>query len=169
MKYKCVFIIGPESSGSMLIARMLAEVLGIERYGKWNGVGWVDKGKHKVCHRSLPFNIPPQYPDITKWISNNEQDYEIYFVITTRDITISEVSRIKRFPKTMEQVQKESKKAKDSITELLSSDEKCFVFSYEAFMFLKLAYLRRLYKFLGIDSEFIPDIVDGNKRRLTGR
>jgi hypothetical protein len=169
MKNKCVFTVGPESSGSMLIARIIANVLNVEKYGKWDGVGWIDKGKHKVCHRSLPFNIPPQYPNIAKWISDNKRNYDIYFVITTRDLTISEVSRINRFPKTMEQVQKESKNARAVISALLNSDQKCFVFSYETFMFLELAYLKRLYKFLGIDSNFIPDIIDGNKRRLVKR
>ena len=73
MKNKCVFTIGPESSGSMLIAKIVTEVLGIESYGNWNAVGWIDKGNHKVCHRSLPFGIPQKYPDIEKWIIDNEK------------------------------------------------------------------------------------------------
>lgn len=153
----------------MLVARILAGVLGIEKYGEWNGVGWVDNGRHKVCHRSLPFNIPPQYPDIARWISENELNYEIYFVITTRDITISEVSRVNRFSKSREQVKKESIKAKGIIADLLNSEQKCFVFSYETFMFLELEYLQQLYRFIGIESDFMPEISDGNRRRLTGR
>ncbi len=51
MKNKCVFTIGPESSGSKLVARLIAEVLDIESYDEWNGVGWADKDKHKICHR----------------------------------------------------------------------------------------------------------------------
>lgn len=69
----------------------------------------------------------------------------------------------------MEQVKGESLNAKVIISELLGSEQKCFIFSYESFMFLELEYLRRLYKFLGIESDFIPEIADGNKRRLTGQ
>lgn len=137
MKYKCVFVVGPESSGSMLIAKIISHALNIDQYGEWNGAGWSDKGMHKVCHRSLPYLIPPQYPDIDKWIHKNQHDYDIFFVITTRDITISEVSRIKRFSKTLEQVQKESKRASEIICELINSGQKYYIWSYETFMFLK--------------------------------
>ena len=108
MKKKCIFVVGPESSGSMLITRVIAHVLGIENYGDWGGGGWRDKGNHKICHRSLPFGKPPKYPDIEEWIAETERDYQLYFVLTTRDITLSETSKRERFSKSSEQVQKES-------------------------------------------------------------
>jgi len=39
MKNKCVFIICPESTGSMLVAKICSHVFGIHSYGQWNGVG----------------------------------------------------------------------------------------------------------------------------------
>ncbi len=53
----------------MLIAKVIAHVLEVRRFGEWNGVGWCDEGKHKVCHRSLPFNILPVFPDVDRWIA----------------------------------------------------------------------------------------------------
>ena len=165
-KNKCVFTIGPESTGSMLVAKIIADVLGVERYGQWNGVGWIDKGTNKVCHRSLPFNIPPQYPNIEQWISSNQESYDIFFVLTTRDITLSEKSRINRFGKNLHQVGLESIQAKNRILDLLNSEQKCFIFSYETFMYLELGYLKELYRFLDVESEFIPTLIDGNRKKL---
>jgi len=73
-------------NGTKLIAKIISHALNIDQYGEWNGMGWSDKGMHKVCHRSLPFLIPPQYPDIEKWIHENRHVYDVFFVITTRDI-----------------------------------------------------------------------------------
>ena len=68
---KCIFVIGPESSGSMLIARILAHTLGIIKFGKWSGYGKVEDNTHKIIHRSLPYHLnPPEYPDIEKWIKS---------------------------------------------------------------------------------------------------
>jgi len=167
IKNKCVFTIGPESTGSMLVAKIIADVLGVETYGQWNGVGWIDKGANKVCHRSLPFNIPPQYPDIEQWISSNQESHDIFFVLTTRDITLSEKSRINRFGKNLHQVGLESIQAKNRILNLLNSEQKCFIFSYETFMYLELGYLKELYRFLGVESDFIPKLIDGNKKSLS--
>jgi len=163
---KCVFVVGPESTGSKLISRILADALGVVQYSQWDGTGCVDNGKDKLCHRSLPYGIPPRYPDIADWINKHRDDYELFFVITTRDITLSETSRIKRFPKNLGQVRRETKHAKMIISELLKSNNKCYIFSYETFMFLQIDYLRKLYEFLGIDSTFIPELIDGNVRRI---
>jgi len=167
MKHKCVFVIGPESSGSKLIAKIISHALNIDQYGEWNGMGWTEKGMHKVCHRSLPFLIPPQYPDIEKWIHDNQGGYDIFFVITTRDITLSEISRIKRFKKTSTQVQEESKRANEIICDVINSGKNYYIWSYETFMFLKKDYLILLYNFLGIDSDYMPALIDGNSKAIT--
>lgn len=169
MRYKCVFVIGPESSGSKLIAKIISHALNIDQYGEWNGMGWTENGMHKVCHRSLPFLIPPQYPDIEKWIHDNQRDYDIFFVITTRDITLSEISRIKRFKKTSTQVQEESKRANEIIRDLIKSRQKYYIWSYETFMFLEMDYLKLLYNFLGINSDYMPALIDGNRKSLPSR
>ncbi len=163
---KCVFVIGPESSGSMLVAKICSHVLGIHKYGDWSGVAWSDKGHHKVCHRSLPYGNPPKYPDVEQWISDNEKNYAIYFILTTRDITISELSRFYRWAKPFKQSQKESAKAMNIMCMIINSKYKYFVWSYEAFMFLKKEYLNSLYQFLGVESEFIPNLIDANRGKV---
>ena len=167
MKNKCVFTIGPESSGSKLIAKIISHALNIHEYGEWDGFNWSDKGKHKVLHRSLPSGSPPKFPNIEQCISDNIRDYDIYFVLTTRDITISENSRMDRYSKSLEQVQIESEKAKEMMAHVLHSGHKCFIWSYETFMFLRKEYLRLLYDFLDLDSDFTPPVADGNKNRIT--
>jgi len=166
MKNKCVFVIGPESSGSMLIARICSHVLNIQRYGEWNGVAWSDKGSHKVCHRSLPYGNPPQYPDIKRWVSENEKDYDLYFILTTRDITISEISRFNRWSKPIEQSQLESAKAKEIIATVINAGHSFFIWSYETFMYLEGSYLDILYQFLGVKSDFIPELIDANPGKI---
>ena len=163
---KCVFVIGPESSGSMLIARVCSHVLDIHFFGTWNGAAWSDKGNHKVCHRSLPYGYPPQYPNISEWVAENENDYEISFVLTTRDITISEVSRFERWSKPLELSMKESEHAKGMMNEVLAGPHPCFVWSYETFMYLQAPYLQRLYQFLGVESDFMPVVKDANKNKI---
>ena len=166
MRNKCVFTVGPESTGSMLVARILAHVLEIEPYGQWNGVGWNDRGKHRICHRSLPFDIPPRYPNIDQWISSNEGDYDLYFVLTTREIALSESSRMSRFKKPNDQVECESIRAREIMADIMQRDVNLFIWSYETFMFLGIDYLRMLYRFIGVESDFIPALVDGNKKKI---
>lgn len=166
MKSKCVFATGPESSGSRLVAKICSHVLNIQKYGDWNGVGWSNSDHHKVCHRSIPFGIPPRFPNLEKWISENEKDYEIYFILTTRDTTISEFSRIERFPKTLAEVRKDSKIAKELMKQAINSGHKYFIWSYETFMFLREEYLKSLYSFLEVESDFIPLLRDGNEKRI---
>ncbi len=163
---KCVFVFGPESSGSMLIAKICSHVLGVEEYGEWRGVGWSDKGSHKVYHRSQPYHAPPRYTDIDEWIVDNKKGYDLFFVLTTRDRTISELSRIERFAKSLKQVEMESEEAKKKMTQVIHSDQPLFIWSYETFMFLGKDYLKLLYEFLGLQSDFIPPIKDANKKRI---
>lgn len=164
--YKCVFVIGPESSGSKLVAKICSHVLGVEEYGAWDGSAWSDRGEHKVCHRSLPYSDPPQYPDILKWIKENGEKYQLFFVITTRDITISEISRSQRWSKPFAQSDKESQQARQIIASVLDQPLPSFIWSYETFMYLQEIYLKSLYKFLGVDSEFVPTLIDGNINKI---
>lgn len=166
MAKKCIFIIGPESSGSKLVARICAHVLNIVDFNEWDGSAWCDMGNHKICHRSLPYNIPPQFPDITKWIRDNENDFKIHFVLTTRDITISQLSRSERWSKHQEQTVRESTIAKKIMSQVMQSSFPHIIWSYETFMFLGTAYLQHLYKFLEVKSDFTPELLDGNLKRI---
>ena len=91
---KCVFVIGPEGTGSKLVARVCADALNIQPFAAWDGGGWCDHGYHKVCHRSLPYGDPPRFPDLSSWISTHEGKYDLFFILTTRDVTISHYSRL---------------------------------------------------------------------------
>jgi hypothetical protein len=166
MKGKCVFAIGPESTGSMLVAKVCAHVLDVAPFGEWNGVAWVEGDSHKVCHRSLPYAQPPQFPDINQWIQENRDEFDILFVLTTRDISMSEYSRIERFGKSMQQVQKESERAKSIMIDVMQSGFPFFIWSYETYMYLGLHYAKGLYDFLEVQSDFVPAIKDGNKARI---
>lgn len=166
MKNKCIYVIGPESSGSILIAKIIAHFLNIAPFSKWNGHG-LKQNKHKIYHRSLPYSKPPEYPNIEKWVKENK-NYEQYFVLTTRDITLSEISKIDRFNKDIEQVKKESLKASNIIKDVLKK-HKSFIWSYETFMFLQEDYLKLLLNFLNveIDNIILPiELKDGNKKRI---
>ena len=165
---KCVFILGPESSGSKLIARICSHVLTIQKYGDWKGNKCSDNGNCKVCHYSLPNGLnPPVFPDVSGLIASNTERFDIYFVLTTRDMTISELSRQRRFGKLPEQVAAESAAAREILANLLNSGQKCFIWSYETFVFLGDVYLQQLYAFLGVDSDFAPLITDGNQKYIT--
>ncbi len=168
LKKKCIFILGPESSGSRLISKIIAHALEIQNFDSWNGSGWMYSKTHKICHESLPAGDESKFPDIDGWISENRENYELNFVLTTRDITISECSRIDRFAKPLHQVQKESAIARKIIRDILHNEFKTMFWSYETFMYMGNTYLELLYNFLEIDSDFFPVLVDGNKARLMG-
>ncbi len=168
MPDKCVFVLGPESTGSMLAARVCAHVLKIRDFDDWDGVGWCESEivGHKVLHRSLPYGLnPPEYPDIDL-LKKENQHYHQYFVITTRDISLASISKRHRFGKSKQMVAAEMEKAKSIITTVMNSKTNNIIWSYESFMYLELAYLKKLYHFLGVESDFVPLLKDGNKKRL---
>ena len=166
MKNKCVFVIGPESSGSMLIAKIISHVLDSHKYGEWNGIGWSDKGVHKVYHRSLPYGYPSKFPNLKDLILENEKDYDIYFILTTRDISISEVSRFNRWAKPFGRAKQESEQAREIMITVMNGVQPYFIWSYETFMFLKKEYLKSLYQFLGVESDSIPNLIDANQSKV---
>ena len=114
----CVFVVGTESSGSKLIARILAHALGIRPYGTWNASGWATspESPHRICHRSRRQRWPERPRNIMRE------------VMRTCSYTI---------------------------------------WSYETFMLLRDEYLQGLYRFLGIESTFMPaDVTDGNAKHV---
>lgn len=169
---RALFVIGPESSGSMLAAKICAHVLGVASYGKWTGARFVEKRNVRVFHRSIPYETKIIFPNIDEWM-NQHKDYNKRFVITVRDTTLSEISRIKRFsatkesktPYNMELARAESDKAKDILIEVMDKYP-YFLFSYEVFLYLGLRYLKDLYKFLGVNSDFYPSINNANLKRI---
>jgi hypothetical protein len=164
---KCVFVLGPESSGSKLCARIIAHVLGIAAFDAWDGTAWAVSDQHRVLHRSLPYGLDtPRYPDVRKLVGRFAPGFNLYFVLTTRDITISERSRIERFGKPLAQVSRETKKARSMMQKIMALDFPRLVFSYESLVYLGKPYLQDLYRFLGVESGFQPVITDGNRKRI---
>ncbi len=178
MKRKCVFVIGPEGSGSTLIAKLISTAL--NNTADWNGrgfnccnevacdkeTGYVKPHKdveHLVCHRSLPFMYDPLWPPVEEW----RNEYDAYFVICTRDINISKLSIIKRFGRKAATIDEHHNKARAIITNLLQTHQNSFVWSYESFMFLREAYFKRLLHFLGQESNYFPEFLnDANLKYL---
>jgi hypothetical protein len=168
-KRKVIYIIGCEKSGSKFISRIVAHVLGACEYENWDGVGLCDsKNNCIVAHFSQPHCNPPEYSDI-KSIENQYKDDDLRFVITTRDITISENSRLETWwfhkHKTKENVAKESNEAKKIIEYILTNHD-YFIWSYETMNYLRQSYLEVLYKWLGVTSKAHFKIIDGNKKYI---
>lgn len=183
---RCVFVVGPESSGSMLTAKIVAHVLNVRLYGLWNPpVGWshsdlprgrvsdavhsrvVESGIDAVCHRSLPYGRDgDMYPDLDRWCSMNG-DAHIQFVITTRDISIVDRSKRRRFNRSEQMCRENRHASRQFIGSVIQKKLPYFIFSYETLVYLREDYLRQLYGFLGVESGFVPpDLFDGNERYI---
>ena len=173
---KYVFVIGPESSGSTLIARIISANLNQHEFSEYNGTNFnADHFQHRVCHRSLPSRNPrvPDWVDIDEWL-HEFKDYKIYFVLCTRDIHISELSRLSRsrlvpgLNLSAQQFRDDSLRAREIIIDVMGRKLDYFLWSYETFLYLGREYLRLLNRFLGVDADFMPKVQDGNVKYLVG-
>jgi len=185
---RCVFVVGPESSGSMLAAKIVAHVLGVRAYGQWDPpVGWshsdlpqghVSDAAHAsavaaridtVCHRSLPYGRDgDQYPDIDQWRWLN-RDAACQFVITTRDVSIVDRSKRARFRRSEALCRDNRERSRQFIANIVERKLPYFIWSYETLVYLRNDYLQLLYEFLGVESAFVPpDLFDGNEKYVLG-
>lgn len=163
---KLLIITGFESSGSVFTARVASFVMKkCSKFGDWNGYGWNGKKGDDliIIHRSMPYGRK-----FKKWFNNLEQetkgmdDYTKSYVICTRDLTISKLSRIKRFSGSLLSYKKDDLQAKNIFKKIMR-EEKSFVFSFESAVALGDAYYETLYKWLGKESDFSPPIFDANE------
>ena len=165
---KAYIITGPESSGSAFISRVIAYVVGKDsQYRQWSGFGLNGKIEDStvILHRSQPTGLLEQKFTTKQEFHDMFPDYQLYFIITTRDQTIQNLSAERRFNRTPELLQT----AQKIVADLLAT-ENCFIWSYETQQFLKQAYFLQLYKFLEIKSDFYPyDLKDANKPYIRGR
>lgn len=185
---RCVFVVGPESSGSMLAAKIVAHVMGVRAYGQWAPpVGWshsdlpqghvsdaaqaraVAARLDTVCHRSLPYGRDgDQYPNIGQWLTLN-RDASCQFVITTRDVSIVDRSKRKRFSRSEALCRENRDRSRQCIADIVQQKLPYFIWSYETLVYLRDDYLAQLYAFLGIPSKFVPpDLFDGNEKYVLG-
>jgi hypothetical protein len=166
-----VLVIGSGGTGSMLASRIIAHVMGVKCYGCWNGGGEIENLKTKVLHVSWPGGPVrnPQFRDLDS-ILRGHQGYRVRIVLTTRDRTMSEVSMRQRFRWSVKDTKQLSRRAREHVKDLMRRDLDFFIWSYETFMYCQDAYLALLYKFLGVESDFVPDdLVDGNAARIARR
>jgi len=185
---RCVFVVGPESSGSMLAAKIIAHVLGVRAYGQWNPpVGWshsdlpqghvsdvaqsnaVASRTDTICHRSLPYGRDGNsYPDLHAWLRTN-RDASLRFVITTRDVSIIDQSKRARFNRPADLCRMNRERSRQWIAACVRQKLPHFIWSYETLVYLRSDYLQLLYEFLGVESDFLPpDLFDGNEKYVNG-
>ena len=85
------------------------------------------------------------------------------FVLTTRDLTVSVASRIRRFGGTSEEYREDNQRAALLFRKLLEQED-CFIWNYETMCALGRPYFQRLYRWLDVSCDFIPDVEDANRR-----
>jgi len=169
---KLFFIMGLESSGSALVANIIGHVLNVIEFNQeeWGGKCWggksiIKKESLTLIHRSLPYHRPQKWVDLNDVI-REYHDHERFFILTTRDQRITELSKVRRFGGNMKSAAEDSIKAAKIITTVLKSQEKSLIWSYETFMLLGLDYLKILYNFIGVSSKYIPKLRDANPNYL---
>jgi len=158
---KRVLVIGTESSGSTMLTRTLAHAMGLMDYDTWTGHTGIKKKEGEVYHLSLPTGTPSKFPNLREILPNYDKA-----VIIVRDNTISRISKQRRWNKDIIQAHEENLTARSMLVYTMVKADS-YIFSYETFMFLGYPYLRLLYKWLGIKSDYCPKIEDGNIKYLT--
>ncbi|KAL3783237.1 hypothetical protein HJC23_001144 [Cyclotella cryptica] len=111
---------------------------------------------------------------------------DITVIVSTRDTTISHKGKLKSHCQDTKTADEENKLAMELMTEALEkygkhgsrlglhpSDKtdkvRVITVSYEALMGMKESYLFGLYKYLGINSTYVPKFADGNIKYVTDR
>jgi hypothetical protein len=164
---KAIFIIGAESTGSTLVSRICGHVLCGAPMAKGEKALWADEQGNEVWHVSLPSGAAASFPDIDLWIEKYKDTHDIRFILTTRDITLSEYSRRGRFMRRGEaEVKDQSAKARDIMCHAMTLGYPWHIVSYETLMFLGQPYVELIYDFIGVESDFAPSLRDGNLKRL---
>lgn len=163
-------ITGPECSGSSFIAQVIAHACGVDStFQQWDGRGQLGRLGDKIIilHRSQPYG-----PDL-RFITMREletiyENYELRFILTTRDRSISAVSNKHRRNRPIDLQIEHEERALVIMKEIMSSQHRFFIWSYETFMFLRDAYLHQLYaRLVDTTTPFYPSnasIKDANKK-----
>ena len=159
-------ICGPESSGSVLIAKTISFAAGYcQFYGQYSGYGYNSDlpCENLVLHRSIPYKRPKKFQNLLiDEVSSFSNLYErVNYVLTTRDKNCTIQSKIHRFGGTIEEAEEDYAKAAPFF-EQLANDDNCFIWSYESMLMLGKPYFLRMYRFFNIDSDFCPEFYDGN-------
>lgn len=159
-------ITGFESSGSVFTARIASFALGkCKKFGDWHGYGWNGRigDDLVIIHRSMPYGRNPKrwHEDLKKEIEGINS-YRKSFVICTRDLSISKLSRIRRFGGSFQSYSDDDIVARSIFAKLMSS-ERTFIFSFESAVCLGDSYYQKFYEWLGVNSDFSPPLFDANE------
>ncbi len=165
-KKDLVIVTGFESSGSVFLARTCSFVLGkSDRFEDWNGYGWHgDVGDDLVIiHRSMPYGLHPKswFAELKDEIADLA-DYRTRYIICTRDLTISRISRRMRFGGSDNEYRADDEKARVIFDEIMTSFD-YFIFSFESALALRKSYYLDFYDWLGVESDFDPPLFDANR------
>ena len=171
---RLIIITGFASSGTFFAAQIISFVLGkCSKFGdwdvmtdKWNG----EYGEELVIiHRTMPSGRNPK-----KWIDDLEneiallKDYSREFIICTRDLNISRMSRIKRWGGSHYEYQHDDRRASEIFSQIISK-ERCFILSLESAFALGDAYYQGLFAWLNVETNFSPKVLNVNKTYIKQR
>lgn len=154
-------ITGAESTGSVFISKCISKSMG---YDSWDGYNLYEPSHEiKFLHRSQPWGESQQYSDY-KQLSKMFIGYDCKYIICTRDITFSNLSKHKRFNRTNQEMERDHGVCKSIISNIITSGEKHFIWSYETMVYLGDVYFDLLYDFLEVKScdRNYPDVINGN-------
>lgn len=162
---KAIIITGYESSGSVFISKVISHALGkCKEFGDWHGYG--QNGEHGddliILHRSTPSLRPKKWHEQPHEFHDLYPNYDISFVICTRDLNISQKSRLFRFGGNPSDYKNDSKKATEIFTKLLR-EEHCYIWSFESMVALGEIYFQLLYDWLDVEHDYLPAVKDANK------
>ena len=170
---KLIIITGFESTGSVFVAKVISYVTGkCQTYGSWSGYGVNGSVDDElvILHQSMPSSRRPK-----KWLSDLDGKisqyvgYQVYCVVCTRDLNISKQSRMSRFGGTLREYTEDDERASEYLISLLRAHNS-FIFSFETAVALKNYYYHELFKWLDVETEFVPPLFDANapyvKRRF---
>lgn len=137
--FKKYLITGPESSGTRMVSKFVANALGvINSVDKWDGHWEVSSGGVTVYHRSLPHGERDNFPGPEDFDSPEQ----IYTIICTRDPEICYRSAKPRHNKNNPKVARDClNKAQKKIKEIMKSGYPFSFFSYESALLLGKDYL----------------------------
>lgn len=152
-----VLVFGPESSGSALITRIVAAHIGI----KIGGYGRSVRINNVIHHISLPMGPNAIYPPVEEMVEEFT-----HVIITTRDTTISQLSKGRRFKKKRRKAEVENETAAYLIRRVLLQDINYFIWSYETFILLGDTYLNTLLSWLDLKPTPYEHITDQNKKYI---
>ncbi len=161
---RLIIIVGFESSCSVFLARVVSHVLGkCDRFGAWSGYGWngAPGDDLVILHRSLPYGRPKKWFEDVEAETAKLADYDTSYIICTRDLSISGLSRELRFGGSQAEYDADNKTARAAF-EKIAAMSPPFIFSFETSIALGDMYYRALYDWLGVSSEFSPPAFDAN-------